>query len=303
MIEFRMRTESLQVITGFMATAYITLILVIVHYLFDHDQTKNPVDRVIIDSVAKLWKYLISDRDKPALKWSEAIEFAVLMFSDQQLITGIGILVSGYTQINCGLSAYHWQIVVYLAWFSSLTHLTTLTALRTFFREQPTLAYWRVFFMGCTVVLLATALGSTGYIYQDYLSTPLAVPAFCLFSTTDNQEAQQLNALQPFDIPYVSLSLLFLAASYISRVITLFTSTDTAALRGLRTRPGYALKKCILATMKQSTSSERSLSRMSWAMLSLVLMTFYILLKVIFEIGQSMFWEVRFAFYLTLKSS
>jgi hypothetical protein len=147
-----------------MATAYITLMMVIVHYLFDSDEISNPVDRVVIDGAGKLWKALISDRSKPLEKWSEAIEAAVLMFSDQQLVTGIGILVSGYTQINCALSTYHWQIVVYLAWFSSLTHLTTLTALRAFFRDQLTLAYRRVFFMGCTIVLLATALAPTGYV-------------------------------------------------------------------------------------------------------------------------------------------
>jgi len=63
------------------------------------------------------------------------------MFSDPQLVTGIGILVSGYTQITCSLSTYYWQVIVYLAWFSSLTYLTTLTALRAFFCKQLMLAY------------------------------------------------------------------------------------------------------------------------------------------------------------------
>jgi hypothetical protein len=179
-----------------MATAYITLMMVIVHYLFDHDETSNPVDRVVIDGAGKLWKALISDRSKPLEKWTEAIEAAVLMFSDQQLVTGIGILVSGYTQINCALSTYHWQIVVYLAWFSSLTHLTTLTALRAFFRDQLTLAYWRVFFMGCTIVLLAAALAPTGYVLAavavDFDSeTPISPPISCLFSTAKFNEAYE----------------------------------------------------------------------------------------------------------------
>ena len=90
-----------------MATAYITLMMVIVHYLFDHHKTTNAVDRVVIDGAGKLWNALISNPLKPLKKWSEAIEAAVLMFSDQQLVTGIGILVSGYTQINCALSTYH----------------------------------------------------------------------------------------------------------------------------------------------------------------------------------------------------
>jgi hypothetical protein len=98
-----------------MATAYITLMIVIMHYVFDPYETSNSVDRVVIDGAGKLWKALISDRPEDLDKWSKAIEAAVLMFSDEQLVTGIGILVSGYTQINCALSTYHWQIVDYLA--------------------------------------------------------------------------------------------------------------------------------------------------------------------------------------------
>lgn len=119
-----------------MATVYITFSVVIIHYPFDHEHTLNPVDRVAIDGATKLWKCLISNRAKSSQKWSAAIESAVLMFSDQQLVTDIGILVSGFTQLLCSLSAYHWQVIVDLAWFSSLPHLTTLTALRAFF-SQP----------------------------------------------------------------------------------------------------------------------------------------------------------------------
>src|SRR5450756_522457 len=152
---------------AFVASAYVTLIPFIVYNLLDRQQTASPVDQVIVRRVSNLWKFFF-DRDmKPSEQWINAIEDAILMFSDQQLVTGIGILVSGYTQLHCSLSIYHWQIIVYLAWFSSLTHMTTLTALRHFFREQPTLAYWRLFFMGCTIVLLVIALIPTGYVYSE----------------------------------------------------------------------------------------------------------------------------------------
>ena len=278
-----------------MATAYIILGVVIIHYLFDYEHTENPVDRVIIDGAAKLWKCLISDRAKPSQNWSTAIESAVLMFSDQQLVTGIGILVSGYTQLPCSLSAYHWQVVVYLAWFSSLTHLTTLTALRAFFRSQPTLAYWRVFFMGCTIVLLGTALGSTGYISQIYSErTALAVPALCLFSTAGYNEASQSDSVSvvPFNGLFVMLSLSFLFVSYVSRVVSLFTYTSTIAQLWLRTKPKNSLKKFILSTRNRSKSSKGTTCRNLWATLAQIILTIYVLLKVVFKIGQSMLWEV-----------
>ena len=300
-------TETREVITGFMATAYITLAMVIVHYLFDHGETRNPVDRVIIDGAAGLWKSIISDRAKPTEHWSIAIEAAVVMFSDQQLVTGIGILVSGYTQISCSLSTYHWQIVVYLAWFSSLTHLTTLTALREFFRKQPTLAYWRVFFMGCTITLLGTALGPTGYVAQlqssdaTGSSSTLAVPALCLFSTAGYTQASSSPSVAQYDSGYslapinslfILLSLLFLLVSYVSRVVKLFDSTSSIAKFWLRTRPGNSQKTSILRLLKRSEQSKGNIFPKLLVLLAAIDMTFYVVLKVIYEIGESMMWEV-----------
>lgn len=57
--------------------------------------------------------------------------------SDLQILTGISILISGYAQLECGLSCYHWQVLVYLAWFSSLTHLSCLTLLRNYLCQSP----------------------------------------------------------------------------------------------------------------------------------------------------------------------
>ena len=230
--------------------------MVIVYYLFDHDKTENPVDRVIIDGVARLWKSLFGNRPKPSLKWSESIEAAVLMFSDQQLVTDIGILMSGYLQLKCALSTYHWEIVVYLAWFSSLTHLITLATSRAFFREQPTLAYWRVFFMGCLVVLLATALAPTGYVAQTQYSLPLSAPALCLFSSEGAHEAYEALVsqssfsdqvyLQIFNWLYIYAALLFLVGTYLVRVASFFLEQSQ------KTRVPIACTACI--SMEESHS-------------------------------------------------
>jgi hypothetical protein len=288
-----------QIITGFMATAYITLLMVIIHYLFDHEETQNPVDRVIIDGAARLWRLFISNRNKPSKEWSKVIESAVLMFSDQQLVTGIGVLVSGYSQIPCALSTYHWQIVVYLAWFSSLTHLTTLTALRSFFRRQPILAYWRIVFMGCTIILLATALGPTGYISQNF---DPAMPALCLFSQSGYDQASMspsLNAINDQDYPmqsfnwlFILVSVLFLLVSYVSRVINLFVITSSAAERYMRILPGDFWKEIVLGCLELSKSSDRTILRSFWSYLAIIMMAIYVIMKVFFELGQSMLWEV-----------
>lgn len=90
-------------------------------------------------------------------RWTRAFEAAVLFLGDTQVVTSVAILLSGYMQLPCGISTYHWEMIVDLAWFSALTHLTALTSLRHYFRRRPAMAMWRVGFMGVTLILLSSA--------------------------------------------------------------------------------------------------------------------------------------------------
>lgn len=55
---------------------------------------------------------------------------------DIQILTGLGILLGGYIKLSCYVSAYHWQLVVYLAWLSNLTHIACLTVLRGYLHHH-----------------------------------------------------------------------------------------------------------------------------------------------------------------------
>lgn len=81
--------------------------------------------------------------------------------SDIQIITGISILVSGAVQLDGGLSCYQWQIVVYLAWFSSLTHLAGLTLLRNYLYNRPAERTWRLCSMAVLIIMLIFAFVPT----------------------------------------------------------------------------------------------------------------------------------------------
>ena len=74
---------------------------------------------------------------KPLRQTERTLHLAVLMFSDQQVVTGIGLLASADAQLNRGIQTYHWQMLVYLVWFSSLTHLTILTVITATLSQQP----------------------------------------------------------------------------------------------------------------------------------------------------------------------
>lgn len=62
-----------------------------------------------------------------------------------------------------GLQAYHWQILVYLAWFSSITHLSGLTVLRSYLSRHPTGTYLRYALMAILLMILIVAIVPTGF--------------------------------------------------------------------------------------------------------------------------------------------
>lgn len=98
----------------------------------------------------------------------------MLTMSDFQLITGLSILISGFTQLDEGISAYHWQRLVQLAWFSSVTHLCTLTALRSYFLRSTLGYFWRLPGMIILVIMLIVALVPTGHYTWDSRTMAIA---------------------------------------------------------------------------------------------------------------------------------
>lgn len=87
----------------------------------------------------------------------------VLVLADTQIITGVAVLASGFSSLKCRLSAYHWQIIVYLAWFSSVTHLSALTFLRNYLRNHFAEFACRMVLMLVLLALLCTAVIPTSH--------------------------------------------------------------------------------------------------------------------------------------------
>lgn len=286
-------------------SAYLTLILCIASYLIDQDGTSNPVDRLVIDALPTLWK-----RRGPRLtaKWGKAIQKAVLSFSDQQAVTGISILASGYSQLKCGLSVYHWVTIVNLAWFSSLTHLTTLTVLRKYFQTRPALRLWRLIGMGATVVMLGVALGSTGFTTDNHSDLPANFPAWCLYHP---QLAETY--LFSYNTTYIVIAMCILTVSFLTRVILLSQRASVKMKGAFRTYPSNILKSLSAGLKNRSDQSPshdsstlfvRSLSAKGlhffWLAMHIVIFSFYCLLKAAADLYGSMLWEVCSSFFLQL---
>ncbi|KAK4031195.1 hypothetical protein C8A01DRAFT_42322 [Parachaetomium inaequale] len=165
------------VIIGFLGTAWFAVVLVILHYLLGSYSTKDPfstgpkkgkesdpeqhvwtpnyIDQLVLRLSQQFGKVLFGWLNNTRLymwlaekpRWEHAFTRVLLGMCDAQLLTGTGILLSGYISLTPYISAYHWQLVVYLAWFSNLTHIACLTALRGYLHQHQLERNWRLFFM------------------------------------------------------------------------------------------------------------------------------------------------------------
>ena len=72
---------------------------------------------------------VITGISEPRKRRGQGLERLVLIFSDQQLVTGLAMLTAGYIK-RYSMSTYNFDIITALAWLSSTAHLSTLAVLR-----------------------------------------------------------------------------------------------------------------------------------------------------------------------------
>ena len=223
----------------------------------------------------------------------------MLAFSDQQCITGIAILLSGYSQLSLKntnpISVYNWQIAVDLAWFSSITHLTTLTCLRHYFRQRRALGVFRIACMAVNAVILAVSIGSTGWQLDNR-----KVPALCLFDTSwiiqdaggGNEPSRPSGAI--YNGFYTAITATFLAFSYLTRVIQLCDEklTIRRCFNLSVTFPIAVSDRLQRKTRERLLQSSKRLLFVDRLVYRLVL-TVHCVLKAVFDLYSSMLWEVR----------
>jgi len=91
--------------------------------------------------------------------WSRILSKTILGLSDQQLASSLALLTIAFIR-HCEISSYHLNIICSLAWFSSVTHLSSVFALRHYWREESNAIalYTRIGLMFCVFILLLAAL-------------------------------------------------------------------------------------------------------------------------------------------------
>jgi hypothetical protein len=97
---------------------------------------RNPIDRRFRSAITQLFARFFADEDSRQ-RMSQTLLQVILSLSDQQLITGLAILIVATIRMQVGqLSVYHYSICTDLAWFSSNTHLATLDILTEHLRRR-----------------------------------------------------------------------------------------------------------------------------------------------------------------------
>ncbi|KAK3364546.1 hypothetical protein B0T25DRAFT_530470 [Lasiosphaeria hispida] len=125
------------VVLSFLLTSIITLSSIIAAYFtgFIHQDSYRPADREFIRGCRALvffWRKQDEKEEVPMRRRRaeiDAFEGFILSFSDQQLVTGLAILVTLYAK-SCQVSVFSFQVATGLAFFSLVLHLSTLAVLR-----------------------------------------------------------------------------------------------------------------------------------------------------------------------------
>lgn len=190
-------------------------------------------------------------------RWREVIEGVTLSLSDQQLVTGIAILVAGYyDMMNNDMAVYHWQIIVYLAWLSSSVHIASLTLLKDVLNKHQRLRNIRVAGMLALLVLLLIATWPLSRLrvgQSKVMAT--AVPVKCLWDQRPWDHHYERNHRSSLDPDWVYSTVTLLGA-YFWKLSQLFTSSR-GCLRGWAIARPQAATERLMRRMLMSSRSRQ----------------------------------------------
>ncbi|KAK8014519.1 ArfGap-domain-containing protein [Apiospora arundinis] len=245
-IEANADISGVGVVTAFILSAYLTFAFVLAAYMFGlvdsellghvdrrvfrikpFPSRSSPSSRLLADEQQQHQHQQESEQQRPGKlrqKAEACLRSAVLALSDQQIVTGIAIMGAGFQGLREGtLSAYHYQIVLYLAWMSSSVHLTAITVLASYLKQHRGVMAWRltgmlVLFVMLVIGLVPTISNSWGVFWWpgiDADKTGWAIPARCFWGDLRG------GAVSP-DAP---LGFLILSVSYLWKMGQLFSSS------------------------------------------------------------------------------
>lgn len=220
-----------------------------------------------------------------------------MSFSDQQIITGISMIIGGISQLEYGISSYHWQNMVNLAWLSTVTHLITLTALRKELRSNRFSKILRIIAMGVLMVMLICVMVPVGYPMAELgYNLPAQFPAWCLYHPSVEWSTADMLAFgasgpysKSYNWAYIALAAGILVFSYCTRVIIFFSDNVVHTL--LRIPPGQPWN-FIERMLEKTASMDKSSKNVCFGGIDRLLRSASIILLSGTDLFGSKVWEV-----------
>jgi hypothetical protein len=216
------------VILAFLISAYVTFFAVFLAYV------AGLVDPSLLSAVDVSVFHVRHQQHDPRRK-KKYLRKLVLTLSDQQIFTGIAIMSAGFHGLATGgMTVYHFQVVLYLAWMSSSVHLSAVTLLQTYLKvaRKRGILVWRLCGMIILMVMLLLGLIPTisndwGIFYWDGMlpgRTGWAIPAACFWG---NLWGDGVGPDAPFGF-------VILVVSYLWKVGGMFQTTRVLSRRFLK---------------------------------------------------------------------
>lgn len=195
-------------------------------------------------------------------------------------MTGVAILISGFASLRLGISSYHWHIIVYLAWHCSITHMATITLLRTYFYQRQVERLWRVIPMSIFAVFLGIGIISTG---QD--STPSAgIPAICAFWRTSMTWTELVTSM--------ATSLVVLIYSFVTRMIKLHKRPSAWMNTRVRKSLGCQYQKRLLIPISRWIGQDLHTTYWKTTLLYRPSLAMYFVVRIVLDMNASMAGDV-----------
>ncbi|KAF2116514.1 hypothetical protein BDV96DRAFT_611834 [Lophiotrema nucula] len=163
------------VIASFFSTTCLAVLLAIIIQLLDG-----------LTGMKKSYKrWLRIPKRKRRMFLSAIFSKVLLGLNDSQLFTGTAVQIVAIIQ-HCSISVYHFQIITELAFLSTITHLLTLIALRSYFVQNRKSNVPRAFVM----VLNLALLGYTSWVgYAFEMSPDASVKSSRVICVTQSQKS------------------------------------------------------------------------------------------------------------------
>jgi hypothetical protein len=282
-----------QVLTSFSATSLLTLIAITAGYFVDairdedSDGLLNDLDAYTIPRCKRLLRLKCSWSREFKHNRCYALERFVLYLSDQQIVTGLAIFIIAYHRY-CDMSSYHFIIVVAMGWFSTTTHLSTLTVLQNYFKGLPALKFIRLVGMIVTFGMLFVGM------LVLYAKFPFGAPVRCRFSRLS------LSGNRPLNLFCAVLLLTFLTLTFLSKSLRFCFRKDgrSLTLRGLVFRCRRRYKTSIISRKDHYAERLRKVSHLKVSpRFRYVLGCFEVFNFVYIEFLDSFLWQIVWLFF------